>query len=122
MMGAALCWRCPKGAWVENDDGVSDAGLRAGALAEAVRAAAAGKSLPESLAAVIALAVDTGPCEAASITMRTGRQVESVAYSHEVVLKADSLQYDLREGPCLDAAWNDDVFVIPDLRADGRWP
>ena len=54
--------------------------------------------------------------------MRTGRAVESVAYSSELILRADQLQYELGEGPCLDAVWTDGVFVIPDLRADGRWP
>src|SRR4051812_35322768 len=54
--------------------------------------------------------------------MRTGQQVASIAYSDELILKADSLQYDLSEGPCLEAVRTDDVFIIPDLRADVRWP
>ncbi len=76
----------------------------------------------EALRAVIDMATSSGLCEAASITMRTGRAVESVAYSSELILQADQLQYELDQGPCLDAVWTDGVFVIPDLRADGRWP
>jgi GAF domain-containing protein len=91
-------------------------------LAEAVRAAAARKTTAEALAAVIAMAEANGPCEAASITMRSGRTVESVAYSDDLILKADQLQYELHEGPCVDAVWTDGVFIVPDLRADGRWP
>jgi len=100
----------------------TDTALSAGAIAEAVRGAAARGSSAESLAAVIEMAEVAGPCETASITMRTGQTVESVAYSNDLVLRADCLQYDLGEGPCLDAARTDGVLVIPDLRADDRWP
>jgi ANTAR domain/GAF domain len=96
--------------------------LPAGVFAEAVRDAATRKSPADALAAVIEMAVSSGPAEAASITMRTGREVDSVAYSSELILQADRLQYDLGEGPCLDAVWTDGVFVVPDLIADGRWP
>jgi GAF domain-containing protein len=98
-------------------------GLPAGFYAEAVRDAAARKSPTERLAAVIAMAVESGPCDAASITLRSsGDTVESVAYSSDLILRADELQYELGEGPCFDAVWTDGVFVIQDLSADGRWP
>jgi hypothetical protein len=97
-------------------------GLPAGVYAEQVRAAITRKSPEDALASVIEMAVATGPADQASITMRTGRSVESVAYSSDVILHADQLQYELDEGPCVDAVWTDGVFVIPDLRADGRWP
>jgi len=63
------------------------------------------------------MATASGLCEAAPITMRTRRAVESVAYSSALILRADQLQYELDEGPCLDAVWTDGVFVVPDLRA-----
>jgi GAF domain-containing protein len=97
-------------------------GLPAGTFAEAARAAAARRTPAEALSAVITLAEKVGPCEAASITMRSGAEVESVAYSTDLILKADTLQYELGEGPCLDAVWTDGVNIIPDLMADGRWP
>jgi hypothetical protein len=97
-------------------------GLPAGMYAELVRDAITRKSPADALAAVIDMAVTSGPAEQASITMRTGRAVESVAYSSDTILRADQLQYELNEGPCLDAVWTDGVFVISDLRADGRWP
>jgi len=97
-------------------------GLPAGVYAEAVRTAITRKSPADALAAVLDMAVTSGPGEQASITMRTGRAVESIAYSSDLILQADQLQYELNEGPCLDAVWTDGVFVIPDLRADGRWP
>jgi GAF domain-containing protein len=45
-----------------------------------------------------------------------------VAFSDERVLKADTLQYQFGEGPCVDAVWTDGLFAVPDLQADGRWP
>ena len=89
----------------------------AGMFAEALRDAVTRKTTVQALAAVIEMAVTSGPTEAASITVRTGRAVESVAYSNDLILKADQLQYELDEGPCLDAVWTDGVFVVPDLRA-----
>ena len=44
-------------------------GLSAAAMAEAVRAAASRKTSRESLSAVIDMAVHSGPCDSASITM-----------------------------------------------------
>lgn len=97
-------------------------GLPAGEFAEAVRDAVTRKSPKDSLAAVIGMATASGLCDAASITMRTGRAVESVAYSSDLILRADQLQYELGEGPCLDAVWTDGLFVVRHLVADGRWP
>jgi hypothetical protein len=97
-------------------------GLPAGVYAELVRDAITRKSPADALAAVIDMAVTSGPAEQASITMRTGRAVDSVAYSSDLILQADQLQYELNEGPCLDAVWTDELFVIPDLLADDRWP
>jgi hypothetical protein len=78
-------------------------GLPAGVYAEAVRTAITRKSPADALAAVLDMAVTSGPAEQASITVRTGRAVESIAYSSDLILQADQLQYELSEGPCLDA-------------------
>jgi len=97
--------------------------LPAATIAEAIRAAVARSTPAESLQAVIAMAVQTGPCDGASITMRgAGKTVDTVASSDGKVEQADLLQYELGEGPGLEAVWTDGVFIVPDLVADGRWP
>ncbi len=102
-------------------DGPAD--LRAAVLAEAARAAIAQASPEHALQAVIDMAVQTGPCDAASITaLGARRSVSTVAASDDRIRRADLLQYQFAEGPCLDAVWTDGVFIIPDLAADGRWP
>jgi GAF domain-containing protein len=35
---------------------------------------------------------------------------------------ADELQFELDEGPCLDAIWTQDVVTATDLAHDPRWP
>ena len=58
-----------------------------------------------------------------SISMRRRRgHVESVASTSAVALAADELQYTLEEGPCLEAIWDDEVFVGKDLTRESRWP
>jgi GAF domain-containing protein len=97
--------------------------ISAAALAEAVREAAARRSTEESLAAVIGMATSSAPCDEASITMLgPARSMKTVASSSDLIEHADHLQYELNEGPCLDAVWEEGLFVIPDLVADGRWP
>jgi GAF domain-containing protein len=103
-----------------SDDGSM---LSAGALAEATRAALSSGSSQESLQLVIALAVDTAPCDQASITMLgPGQIMQTVASSDDRITKADLLQYQLDEGPCLDAAQSDEIIVVDDMAAERRWP
>ena len=97
--------------------------MSAAGLAESLRAAVARKQPAEALREVISMAVHTAPCDQASITMLgPGRSLETAASSDDRITKADLLQYELSEGPCLDAVWSDGVFLVPDLSADDRWP
>ncbi len=97
--------------------------LPIGVVAETVRAAVTRPSREAALQEVIEMAVESGPCDAASITMlHPDRSVDTVAFSDDRVLQSDGLQYQLGEGPCMDAVWTDGVFIVPDLVADGRWP
>lgn len=74
---------------------------------------------------VVAEAVSLIPrCDAAGISIvhHPGGLVDSPAVSGPTVAEADALQYELGEGPCLDAIWRDDTYVIEDLRRETRWP
>jgi GAF domain-containing protein len=50
------------------------------------------------------------------------RSVDTPAASDERALRADQLQYDLGEGPCLDAIWEQETFQIDDMTADEHYP
>jgi len=79
--------------------------------------------LPSTLQEVTRIAVATLPgAEGASVTgFRDGHPAVAAADS-EWSRRLDELQYEEREGPCLDASRTGNVFRIRDLREDTRWP
>jgi GAF domain-containing protein len=50
------------------------------------------------------------------------RQVTTAAATAELVREGDRLQYELEEGPCLDAAWEEEQVYAGDLAHEDRWP
>ena len=61
--------------------------------------------------------------ELASITVvHDDGRIETVGPTYELVARADAVQAELREGPCFDAATEDESFVCEDLATDPRWP
>ncbi|MFD8394630.1 GAF and ANTAR domain-containing protein [Streptomyces sp. NPDC059680] len=65
-------------------------------------------------------------CDAAGILVLHGRQVETLAPTHRLVVDSDRLQERLGEGPCFDAARSgvkERVLRIADLEVEHqRWP
>jgi transcriptional regulator with GAF, ATPase, and Fis domain len=78
----------------------------------------------ETLMAIATAAVQTVPgAEHACITMvRDRRELYSVAGTSDVVREIDRRQYECREGPCLDALWEEAVVRMDDDEAERRWP
>jgi GAF domain-containing protein len=93
-------------------------------LADVAQTLAAEAPLEETLARVVALAVATIPgCDYAGISsIRPGKGIDSPAATDDIVLKCDAAQYDLNEGPCLDAIWQEPTRLIDDMATDGQWP
>jgi hypothetical protein len=60
--------------------------------------------------------------EHAGITRVTATRTETVAPTSELVKLVDQIQYDLRNGPCVDAVLKEQVFETNDLATDPRWP
>lgn len=60
--------------------------------------------------------------EAASITLIRGERPYTAAYDGHLALEADELQYQRGYGPCVDAGRAGQVFVVDDMRHEGRWP
>lgn len=59
----------------------------------------------------------------ASVTLvHSDGSVDTLAPTDPVVASADQLQVELNEGPCVDAATDDAMFVAEDLVNDERWP
>lgn len=61
-------------------------------------------------------------CACASITVVRGGLGQTIAASDDVARQADALQYDLGEGPCLQAAWDDANYLMFDVEVETRWP
>ena len=58
----------------------------------------------------------------ASVTLVLHRRhVETPVFTDERALWADQLQYELGQGPCLDAVWEQDTFHIDDLTTEPRY-
>ncbi len=93
-------------------------------VAEAARRAASNRRTSgDTLNSAIEMAIGLGSYDGASVTLiGRDRSLTTVASSHELISRADALQYELRQGPCLDAVWTDGLFIVKDLVADGRWP
>jgi GAF domain-containing protein len=62
-------------------------------------------------------------CDEASISVILDRRhVNSHAPSGELPRTVDALQQTLRQGPCLDAAYEQETVRVPDMAAETRWP
>jgi GAF domain/ANTAR domain len=60
--------------------------------------------------------------EFAGVTIGRGGQFTTVGATADTVVTVDSIQYRLGSGPCVDAAVQQEMFQVDDLRADPRWP
>jgi hypothetical protein len=59
----------------------------------------------------------------AGVTLANWRgMMETKAATHPVVREVDALQYELTEGPCIDAVRSGWPARSDDLRSDSRWP
>jgi ANTAR domain len=59
----------------------------------------------------------------ASITIKhADSSLETVAPTDDLLLKVDAAQYELREGPCYEAAVDTVHVIAPNLAADHRFP
>lgn len=62
-------------------------------------------------------------CDHAGISLahKAGR-IETPASTDKRAMRLDELQYQLREGPCVHAIWEQRSFNVVDLATDARWP
>ena len=81
------------------------------------------ESVEDALArlAVVALSIIPG-AEQCGISVAARKSVSTVASTDGMVDRLDELQYDLGEGPCLDAIRHHTSVVVDDMRAETRWP
>ncbi len=93
-------------------------------LASIARELANEPDMQHTLQRVVDLAAQSlaGGIFASVSLVRKRREVETPASSDERALRADQLQYELGEGPCLDAIWEQETFQIDDMTTERRYP
>jgi GAF domain-containing protein len=93
-------------------------------MAELARAVAVPRSAEDIFSEVTSTAVELIPgVDTAGILLITkGGNFESHAGVTELPHELDELQHTLQEGPCIDAAIDDEVVRTDDFRRETRWP
>jgi len=62
-------------------------------------------------------------CDGAGILLVHNGRIESGSWSSDLVREVEQREYELSEGPCVDAIWEQPVFESADLRdCVGQWP
>ena len=99
------------------------AGLGA-AMAKVVATMHAPVDMPATLQAITSATVDTlATVDYVSISLtRDDGQIVTLAPTAPLAADADALQYQLGEGPCLEAALEEPVVLSENLASDTRWP
>jgi transcriptional regulator with GAF, ATPase, and Fis domain len=94
------------------------------ALGAIARALQAEPDVDTTLAAIVKAAADhvDGAQYAGISLVARHRAIRTVAPTDEVVSTIDEVQYRTRQGPCLDAIAEHEVFRTGDLTAEARWP
>lgn len=76
-----------------------------------------------TLERAVHLAVETiDGCDCAGVSLVRGRAIESTVHTGQLVARADELQMETGEGPCLHAIRADHTVQVDDLSQDERWP
>lgn len=78
----------------------------------------------ETLEKALAVAVELiEGCQHAGISLvKKHCLIETPAATSEVALRGDELQYELKQGPCLDSIEKQETILCPDLLKEKRWP
>lgn len=93
-------------------------------LAEQTRQAVSARGVDSALQMVNESAVRTKWCDLAGVTrINQDGTLTTEGATDALVVELDRAQYALREGPCVDAAYDDeDLLVSEDIGRDLRWP
>ena len=94
------------------------------AMAKVVATMHAPVDMPAALQAITSATVDTlANVNYVSISLtRDDGQIVTLAPTAPLAAEADAMQYQLGEGPCLEAALDEPVVLSENLARDARWP
>ena len=91
--------------------------------ADLARISLADRPVGDVLGDIVEVAAREIPgADSVSITLLRGDRPFTAAYSSEMALHANEMQYGRGYGPCLDAGRGGVVLRIDDMRTEQRWP
>ncbi|MDQ1647641.1 MAG: hypothetical protein QOJ50_3825 [Cryptosporangiaceae bacterium] len=80
-------------------------------------------TLPEVLTRITEIVkADVTGADEVSVTLVRGDKPFTAAYTGQLALDADEMQYERGYGPCIDAGESATVMLVGDMRQDTRWP
>lgn len=92
-------------------------------IAEAARTLNQPRSLDETLQTIVEVACNSVPgFDQVGIATLHKDRVETRAFTGDLVLRLDEIQYGLREGPCSAALQGTDTVTVSSLQVEHRWP
>ena len=102
---------------------MGDDGFAEERFAAAVRAMQEEAGPRPSLERAVAVATHLiDGCDHAAVSLvHRSKRIDTPAFTSEVGLRGDLLQYEL-QGACLDAIWHHETVHSPDLMLESRWP
>jgi GAF domain-containing protein len=108
----------------QNTGGATGLDTLAVQLSELARSLQQDSDPHETLVKIVDQAVALIPgCDAGSISVvRARKQVTSEAASGELPRVVDKLQEEVGQGPCLDAAYQEETVRVADMASETRWP
>ncbi|WP_210503936.1 GAF and ANTAR domain-containing protein [Nocardioides xinjiangensis] len=102
---------------------MDDARQLLGGFAQLAQALAAARDEDARLEVAVAAAVELiARCDHAGLTVNQKGRLVTRASSDDLVCRANQLQTELGEGPCLDVRRDQNTLVSPALSAERRWP
>ena len=108
-----------------NNDGAAETmlGRLADVMADAARSLHKLETVEDVLSRLVQVACTAvHGVDFAGVSLARHGGIETVAASAPLVGEADRLQYELGEGPCLDAMAGQTPTVVTDMNSDRRWP
>ena len=101
-----------------------DASDFAQSIAEAARTLNKPRSLLDTLQTIVEVACNSVPGfdQVGISTLERRGEVETRAFTGDLVLRLDALQHDLAEGPCWAALQEGDAVSVSHLATERRWP
>ena len=96
----------------------------AATLAEIARSLFAEPTVLATLQRIVDVAAETiDGCDGAGLLLVSRREIVAGAWSNELVREVERMEYEIGEGPCVDAIWERPTFESSDLRDEiSLWP